>query len=109
MIARPLRFDPVPEGAEELIGYEPRTLEFDPRNPAQAREFLSLYREAQATGARVLAVRSKRGKLSVWQEAVEFWRPPEPEGEGTVGKPPPHVLHPTLLPTINHQLPTINS
>jgi hypothetical protein len=71
---RPLRFDPVPEGAEELIGYEPRTVEFDPRDPAQAREFLAVYQEALDSGGRVLPVRGARGKLAVWQEAVEFWR-----------------------------------
>ncbi len=77
MIARPLRFDPVPEGAEELIGYEPLTREFNPQDPEQAQEFLAIYREAQSSGHRILAVRSKRGRLCVWQEALEFWRPPE--------------------------------
>jgi hypothetical protein len=57
---RPLRFDPVPEGAEELIGYEPRTVEFDPRDPAQAREFLAVYQEALDSGGRVLPVRGAR-------------------------------------------------
>jgi hypothetical protein len=81
----PERIEPVPEGAEALIGYEPRTVEFDPRNPAEAREFLTAYREALANGGRVLPVRGRRGKLAVWQEAVEFWRGEEGSAAGGQG------------------------
>lgn len=73
----PPRIEPVPEEAERLIGYEPRTVEYDPRDPEEAREFLTVYREAIANGGRVLPVRGPRGKLAVWQEAVDFWREQE--------------------------------
>lgn len=76
-ISTPPRIEPVAEDAERLIGYEPRTVEFNPQNPAEAREFLTAYREALANGGRVLPVRGPRGKLAVWQEAVDFWREQE--------------------------------
>jgi len=67
----PSEVSPVDEWDSGLVGYEPQS---DPLHPCRDEEREALERSIRdARGTDFQLVRDRRGRLSVWRRAHDFW------------------------------------